>query len=96
MASNLKEYAPVPRKGPVRKYPSDKWFDGSWWLIEGGIDFDCTRTSMCHILRRHARSSGKKLEIHIEGEKDLAVRAFPIDDTQVKTKAKTKRRGHNG
>lgn len=95
MAQRLKDYKPVVRKGPPRKYDTTQWFvDGDDWVrLVKGEDFDCEAESLAQLLRRYAKEDGKKIEIRTEDENTLVIRTSPLDGSiRKKRKKKAKKK----
>jgi hypothetical protein len=68
MAKKLKDYTPVKKPGPEPLYPWDEWFDGNFWRLIQGEDFDCSIRSMEHQLRKKAVSKGLKVSVNQEDD----------------------------
>lgn len=67
MARRLDEF---PNQRRRSKYPWDRWFDGSTWLLRRGEDFETSAASMRATAFRAAAAGGKQLRTSITKEED--------------------------
>ena len=54
-----------PPRANEEKYPWDKWFDGSVWLLKQGEDFDVDIESMRSAVYMAASRHGIKVRTHV-------------------------------
>lgn len=69
MAERADNLSPSHR-GPVPKYPWDRWSDGSAWTIIRGEDYDVPTASMARAIYSHAERYGRTVEIRTLRDRD--------------------------
>ncbi len=68
MAKKLKTYTPSRKPGPPPLYPWEKWFDGSYWRLIQGEDFECSSDSIEGQIRKKAKSLGYVVSVNKEDD----------------------------
>jgi hypothetical protein len=63
--------APEAKAG---KYPWAVWFDGTWWELTRGQDFDCEVRSMQSTVSAVARARGLACETKVRSTTRLAIK----------------------
>jgi hypothetical protein len=65
MADDILNELKFPPRSNEEKYPWDKWFDGSVWLLKQGEDFDVDIESMRSAVYMAASRHGIKVRTHV-------------------------------
>jgi hypothetical protein len=65
MNDDILEELKFPPRANEEKYPWDKWFDGSVWLLKQGEDFDVDIESMRSAVYMAASRHGIKVRTHV-------------------------------
>lgn len=73
MAKRLKTIT-TNTTGPKPKHDWKSWLNGSPWLLEQGVDYDCKDASMKYQVYREAKKRGLKVTIS-QRENGLAIQA---------------------
>ena len=55
----------IENRGRPEKYPFDEWFDGAWWKLERGLDFQVKAPSMRTAIFSAARRRNLKVATRI-------------------------------
>lgn len=64
-------------QGPKQGYEWDKWFDGHWWKLTKGVDFERPMERMRIGAFNQARKMGFKLTTRVDGD-TLWIQAIPM------------------
>lgn len=77
MAKKLDEF--TFRSKGKSKYPTDKWFDGSIWKLERGVDFQVSVNSIRTICCTLARKNGLGLRTGVIDDSTLVIQAYNLE-----------------
>ena len=79
---NASEAHPVVATGKVRRgaFAWEKLYNGHWFRLIGGDDFDSEPHTMASNARWHARHHGFKCRAHLWGS-DVHVQFYPMDES---------------
>lgn len=77
MAKKLNEF--TFRSKGKSKYPIDKWFDGSIWRLERGVDFQISVNNIRNICFTLAHKNGLGLRTGVVDDNTLVIQAYSLE-----------------